>query len=335
MTTPPAQSLPAVRAATSDDREQVLRLLSASLGWVPNDLFAAFFAWKHEQNPAGSSPAWVALGDDAEIIGFRTFLRWGLEGPGGVTVAAVRAVDTATHPDHQGRGIFRLLTNHALDELRAEGADLVFNTPNDRSRPGYLSMGWSVVGALAPSVRPTSPAGFARMVRSRVPADRWSAPSRAGVPATEVLTGPVVEALLASQAPPRGLRTRRTLAHLRWRYGFDALHYRAVALGSDPAEGLAIFRIRRRGAATEAALCEVMVPAGNTRAAVALERAVVAASKADYVIRLGGPRIDGAGFIRLPGQGPVLTRRSVPEVDGGLGVLRSGWDLDLGDVELF
>ncbi len=40
------------------------------------------------------------------MIGFRTFLRWEFEDAGRV-VRAVRAVDTATHPDHRGRGIFR------------------------------------------------------------------------------------------------------------------------------------------------------------------------------------------------------------------------------------
>ena len=68
---------------------------------------------------------------------------------------AVRAVDTATDPDYQGRGLFTRLTLQAIDELRAEGVDFVFNTPNDQSRPGYLKMGWQVVGTLPTHVRPT------------------------------------------------------------------------------------------------------------------------------------------------------------------------------------
>lgn len=323
---------PAIRPAVPADREAVLRLLSASLGWVPDEQFDAFFSWKHDENPAGPSPAWVAVDDDGTPIGFRTFLRWRLRAPDGSPRAAVRAVDTATHPDHQGRGIFRLLTLHALDELAADGVDLVFNTPNEKSRPGYLTMGWTEVGRLAPHVRPASPAALVRMVRSKVPAERWSAPSTGGRPLGEVLAHRGASELLDSLAPAAGLTTDRTLAHLRWRYGFGPLRYRASTLGADPAEGLAVWRVRRRGQATEAALCELLVPGGDRRARLALERAVVRAAQADYVIRLGGPAVDRAGFLRLPAQGPVLTRRALGRDEGAsLG----SWDLALGDVELF
>jgi len=323
---------PPVRAAQPADREAVLELLAASLGWVPDDLFDAFFSWKHDQNPAGRSPAWVALDDEGRPIGFRTFLRWRLVGTDGAPRLAVRAVDTATHPDHQGRGIFRLLTLHALEELRDAGVDLVFNTPNDKSRPGYLTMGWTEVGTLAPHVRPASLAALVRMVRSKVPAERWSAPSDAGTTVAELLDGPGAHALLASLAPPAGLATERSVDHLRWRYGFGPLHYRATTLGADPAEGAAIWRVRRRGAAREAALCELLVPGGDGRARLALERAVARDAEADYVIRLGGPALDRAGFLRLPGQGPVLVRRPLGRDEGAT---KADWDLGLGDVELF
>lgn len=323
---------PPVRPARPEDRDAIVRLLSASLGWVPDDEFDAFFRWKHDESPAGRSPGWVALGDDGEPIGFRTFLRWRLVAPDGSPRSAVRAVDTATHPDHQGRGIFRLLTLHALDELRAEGVDLVFNTPNDKSRPGYLTMGWTQVGRLAPHVRPASPGALLRMLRSKVPAERWSAPTAAGRPAVEVLAEPAVTGLLASLPTPSGLSTDRTAAHLAWRYGFGPLHYRASTLGTDPAEGVAVWRVRRRGEAREAALCELLVPDGDRRARHALERTVVADAGADYAIRLGGPPADPAGFVRLPGQGPVLARRALGRDEGAA---LGDWDLALGDVELF
>jgi GNAT superfamily N-acetyltransferase len=86
--------------------------------------------------------------------------------PDGTTINAVRAVDTATHPDWQGRGIFSRLTLGALDDLRDDGVDCVFNTPNDKSRPGYLKMGWQQVGKVPVSVRLTGPR-FDRQVGGR------------------------------------------------------------------------------------------------------------------------------------------------------------------------
>ncbi len=251
----------ALRAATEGDRAAVLRLLAASLGWEDDERFASFYAWKHEQSPFGRSTGLVAVDGD-RVVGFRTFLRWEFVDASGTRRRAVRAVDTATHPDHQGRGIFRALTLRAVEELTAEGLDFVFNTPNDRSRPGYLTMGWVEVGRLPTSVRFSSPGAVVRMARSRVPAERWPAAPSGGLPASDVLTAPGVAALLDSLGPPAGLRTARTPEFLRWRYGYAPLGYRVVTASSRVEDGLAVFRVRRRGRALEGALCEVLVPSG-------------------------------------------------------------------------
>src|SRR5690606_25693858 len=128
----------------SDDEGAVLGLIEAALGRRPDPRNAAFFAWKHRENAFGASPAWVAVDGD-RVVGFRTLMRWEFDTPEG-PVRAVRAVDTATHPDHQGRGIFSALTRRAVEELQNDGVGFVFNTPNDKSRPGYLKMGWREVG---------------------------------------------------------------------------------------------------------------------------------------------------------------------------------------------
>lgn len=321
-----------VRAATPADHEQVMGLLAASLGWLPDEHLEPFYRWKHEQSSFGTSPSWVATEDD-QVVGFRTFLRWEHLAPDGTVLRAVRAVDTATRPSHQGRGIFRRLTLHGLDELHADGVDLVFNTPNSQSRPGYLRMGWTLVGRLPVSVRLVSAQAPLRMARSRVAADRWSVATAVADDAAAVLADPKVADLLRAAPSPAAIRTNRTVAHLRWRYGFPPLAYRAVALAGDVAQGVAVFRLRRRGAALECALCDVVVPDGDARADRALVRTVARQCGADYVIRLGGPPVSSTGFVRLPRQGPILTARplgsSVPlsRVDR--------WDLRLGDVELF
>jgi GNAT superfamily N-acetyltransferase len=319
------------RAATDDDRRDVLRLLEASLGWDLASGLADYFDWKHLANPFGRSPAWVAL-DGERIVGFRTFLRWEFEGRDGSVQRAVRAVDTATHPEYQGRGIFRLLTLAAVDQMTAEHVNFVFNTPNDKSRPGYLKMGWHQVGRPAASVRVRSPQGFVRMLASRVPADRWPLPGGPGAPAVEVLGDARVDALLAALAPPIGLRTRRTRDYLTWRYGFAPLGYRALTAGTDPAEGVAVFRVRRRGKAAEAALCEVLVPGTSTSAARHLGRAVARATGADYVVRLGRATPAG-GFLPLPRQGPILTWRAL-DTNAVAAPTLDDWQLSLGDVEL-
>jgi GNAT superfamily N-acetyltransferase len=320
----------AVRRTTDADRPPVLDLLAESLGWERNATFAEFFDWKHAQNPFGASPAWVAV-EHENVVGFRTFLRWQFEHPDGRMRHAVRAVDTATSPAHQGRGIFRQLTITAIEELTTEGVDFVFNTPNDNSRPGYLRMGWSTVGRLPIVVRVGGLSRALRMRASRVPAERWPVATTAGMPAGELLADPRVGELVAAVGPPARLRTARTLAYLRWRYGLPALGYRAIAIDNDPASGLAVFRVRRRGDATEADVSDVLVPLGATATRRRLLRLVARESGADYAIRVGRPMLR-AGFVPLPRQGPILTWR--PLADPAPPPRLRDLDLSLGDVEL-
>lgn len=313
-----------IRPATDADLPAILDLLGASLGWAADERHAAYFRWKHHDNPFGRSPMWVAC-DGGRVAGLRAWLPWVFEDAAG-RHRAVRAVDTATHPGYRGRGIFRRLTEHSLHALRADGVEFVFNTPNDRSRPGYRKMGWQLVGRLPVSVRVRSPRSALRTLRARVPADRWSAPCDAGVPAAQALADSArVRSLLAARAPA-GARLRTCLdpGVLSWRYGFAPLHYRAVADDG----GLAVFRLRRRGPATEAVLCLVLAadPASGDR----LVDRVARHAGADHLLRLGQVT-GGRRFVPLPGQGPVLAWRGL---DGTAPPGLGRWELSMGDIEL-
>lgn len=326
-----------IRSASPDDDHDILDLLRASMGWVPDDHHARFFNWKHRANPCGQSPAWVAV-DGTRVVGFRTFLRWRFQRHGR-TVAAVRAVDTATHPDYQGRGIFSKLTRHALDALADEGVSFVFNTPNHASLPGYLKMGWRRVTRLPVASRPRSPVALLRLARARTPADKWSLGTNAGLPAAEVLDGERVGVLLDRVASRQAadaktsaqLRTERSLEYLRWRYGFGPLCYRALLLSSDPADGIAIFRLRHRGPVSEAAVCEMLLPSDAATLGRQLLTRIVHDSGADHAVVLGRAR-SSLGLLPVPGQGPTLVWRAVCETTPPAA---TAWDLQLGDIELF
>jgi len=320
-----------IRAAAPDDHPAIIALAARALGWRDGERDEALFRWKHLDNPFGPSPMWLAV-DDGEIVGFRAFLRWSFDDPGAGTREAVRAVDTATHPSHRGRGVFTALTRHGLDAERERGTDFVFNTPNGQSRPGYLKLGWQVVGRVPVAVVVTSAGAAARMVRAKVPAAKWSEPVLVGDAAPDVLADDEpLGALVASTGPARGLRTTRSPEFLRWRYGLGPLHYRVLLRGASIDDGLAIFRVRRRGAATETTLADVLVPGGDRRAARDLVLAVVRATRPDYLISIQRRAVDGRS-VRLPAQGPILTWRAIrpaplPTLDR--------WDLTLGDIELF
>jgi hypothetical protein len=247
----------------------------------------------------------------------------------------VRAVDTATHPDYRGRGVFSRLTRHALEELQAEGVGFVFNTPNAQSRPGYLKMGWQPVGRVPIRARPRSGRALARLLRARAAAEKWSSGSDCGRPAAEVLGRTEDLTRLLGAVPhddPTALRTSKSPAYLAWRYGFAPLHYRAVLAGDRLEDGLAVFRLRRRGAALEATMAEMLVPGGALGLARRLLRRVLTGSGADYVLCSGLPGQPAPGLLPVPGQGPNLVWRAVcePEMPP-----RAEWHLSLGDIELF
>src|SRR5436190_4558912 len=132
-----------LRAMEDADVPAGAALMTTSLGAAPGGVDReALFRWKHLANPFGRSIAFVA-DLDGEIVGLRTFMRWRFaRSGGGGEVLAVRAVDTATSPLVQRRGVFSRLTRRALDAAESEGVAFVFNTPNERSLPGYLKLGW-------------------------------------------------------------------------------------------------------------------------------------------------------------------------------------------------
>ncbi|HEX2030307.1 MAG TPA: GNAT family N-acetyltransferase [Actinomycetota bacterium] len=324
-----------VRPFRPEDEPAVLELLRASLGGGPTGQRSeAFFRWKHVHNPFGRSFMLVAE-SGGSVIGLRAFMRWRFEGEAG-TVRAVRAVDTATHPDFQGRGVFSRLTREALSALEGS-ADLVFNTPNEKSGPGYLKLGWRRVGRLPVSLRP-------RLRGLRPPAAGSGPPPTVGAPpAAEALAdGDALHRLLEHQ-PDGRLRTPRDPEYLRWRYvDVPGLAYRAVPYeAGGRLRGLAIFRLRSRRRRWECSLAEVLVGSGDRATAGRLLRAVAAACpRAAHVAALFPPRSTPAAaarrrsFVRIP-LGPTLMVRLLAREISPDPTARASWALSLGDVEVF
>ena len=318
-----------VREATPADRDAVIGLCRASLGWSEDDPDEAFFAWKHDQNAFGPSPAWLAV-SEGSVVGVRVFMRWRFRDPSGRTLTAVRAVDTATDPAWQGKGVFTRLTLGALPDLRDGGVDFVFNTPNDKSRPGYLKMGWNQVGRVPVATRGTGVASTARLAGARTAAERWSIEVTAGVPAVEAFADTdEVTRLLDAMPRPARIHTDRTPDYLLWRYSFGPLAYRVLPVGDRLADGAVVFRVRRRGAAVEGTVCDVLLPKGSR--AQPDWRRLATECGVDFLLRAGYGSVP-SGFVPLPLAGPILTWKPVRR--SGVPSIRD-LDLSLGDVELF
>ncbi len=135
-----------IREALELDIPEILRVLKASLGEISSKKTEEVWRYKHLDNPFGKSLVLVAV-EDNTIIGVRALMRWNWQ-LNNKKFSALRAVDTATHPEHQGKGVFKKLTLKAIEIAKFSGDHLIFNTPNEKSRPGYIKMGWEEVDKL-------------------------------------------------------------------------------------------------------------------------------------------------------------------------------------------
>lgn len=135
-----------IRTSTVNDIPAIVELLKRSLGEQSSPKTIEYWIWKHVKNPFGESPVLVAE-ENGNLIGVRAMLQWHWK-LGDKSLFALRAVDTSTDPAHQGKGIFSKLTKQMIkDSLESEN-QFIFNTPNEKSKPGYIKMGWSEVGRL-------------------------------------------------------------------------------------------------------------------------------------------------------------------------------------------
>jgi GNAT superfamily N-acetyltransferase len=151
-----------IREATDADIPKIVTLLKQSLGEELMPKSERYWRWKHIENPFGRSPVLLCW-EGNDLIGVRAFMRWEWISRGQV-YQGVRAVDTATHPDHQGKGIFKKLTLSLVSYCKDRGFDFVFNTPNGQSKPGYIKMGWEEAGRLPVKVNIRKPFNIAKNI---------------------------------------------------------------------------------------------------------------------------------------------------------------------------
>ncbi|MEZ5312094.1 MAG: hypothetical protein R2735_16185, partial [Microthrixaceae bacterium] len=212
-----------------------------------------------------------------------------------------------------------------------DGLDVVFNTPNEQSRPGYLKMGWQTVGRVPVGVQVGSVRSASRLAGAKAPAERWNSSTHAGLDARKILGDLHSLNRLLDRLPGADrIRTPMTAEYLKWRYDFEPLGYRALPLGDSLNDGLVLFRVRRRGTATELTVCDVLAPKG-TRIRKAI-RYLLRTTEADYAIAAVGPGTLAAGFIPTNRLGPILVWREVNR--DGIPMM-GDLSLSLGDIELF
>lgn len=330
-----------IRPATPQDKPAMIGLLKKSLGEGLIPKSESLWNWKHEQNPFGASFVLLAE-ENGTIIGLRAFMQWKWKWNDTV-YKAIRAVDTATHPDHQGKGIFKKLTLQQLELCKQQGVHFVFNTPNDQSRPGYLKMGWVQQGKMPLKLKVLNPIGLAYAIAFK----KGKAAAGAEDPTPSQTWDPRVFDLIDKHEDKTGhLNTVLSSSYIRWRYADNPLF--RYNYFTDYENFLLIGRIKSHSFTRELRLVDCMLfnnASNNRRINSLISKAVLPYCKKNkiQVISFSGQQyqtyrsaLNWMGIIPVQNRGPIVTLRDLNMNEKFPELLEiKNWGYSLGDMELF
>jgi GNAT superfamily N-acetyltransferase len=317
-----------------------------------------WFDWKYTNNPFFEGVPIVLAERENRIVGARPF--FALEMCAGDRRAlALQPGDTMVHPAHRRRGLFTRMTEAAIERYGDCEPDFSFNFPNDRSRPGYLDMGWRLVSQAPIYYRIQNPAGVLGLwtdTRLDRLADRLSrSVAAAGLDAIENFTTvPTADVTIEcrSDVPagelaglyesdvPERIHARRSERFYHWRFSNPRGRYTTYLARQDgDLLGSAVVGSHQEGGTTIHKLLDVL-PMGegareNQDVLASLLGAIVADSGSADGIAVHGGVLDhdvlaGLGF--LPDDSFPLARCSSPTTLVVRSVGTEGWTL--GEREL-
>jgi len=306
----------------------------------------AHYQWKFHDNPDGSPV--IAVAEDAgQLVGqyalWPTRLRLG-----STAVLGAQSLDTMTHPDYRGQGMFTVLAERCMQFAAARGIEALYGFPNEHSHPGFVrKLDWDCTGNIPLWVRPLRPSTHRRL-------PGWAGPF-ADVGASFLPKGSrglfriedeppdnrSLETLLTQWRVPKGrCRVERTVARYLWRFAeasgmqyrwvcaYDGDHLASVAVwGTDIRNGNALLSevLGQRPDAIEAVVSTVVRQAMHSRRPI-----LRAASSCMEVRRV----LKRTGFIQH-GSLPLIVRKLTPKTLGANVHTHQLWDVFGADLDTF
>jgi GNAT superfamily N-acetyltransferase len=314
-----------IREAVPEDKEEIVEVLIASLGTTDLPITTEIWNYKHVENPFGRSLVLLAE-EEGKIVGVRAFMCWRWQENGEI-FTTYRAVDTATHPKHQGKGIFKKLTLAAVKMATEKNDHFIFNTPNEKSRPGYLKMGWAVVDKLHIGLKPAFNS-FYKFDSNKVDYKVNLKDS------TEQIEKLCVK-WNAFQKKSGKLFTPKTRDFLYWRYESNPLQkYEVLAEGGIY---LAVY-VKQRGRLKELRVAECLH--NNDSGDLKLINKLISQLSKRFGVQFisYSPDLLDLGSFSIKGNiGPVFTLRELnltPDKRNELLKIKN-WNYSIGDLELF
>jgi N-acetylglutamate synthase-like GNAT family acetyltransferase len=311
-----------IRLAKIEDTNAIVQLLKESLGETLLKKTTTIWNYKNHQNPFGESPVLLAE-ENGQIIGVRAFMQWQWQ-DGNTIWQAYRAVDTATHPNHQRKGIFTKLTLLALENVGISKKCFVFNTPNEKSRPGYLKMGWVSLGKINIKIIPTFLYGVNYL---------FSKDEKYAISMGENQSQSLCEQHNERMKKGSGLFTPKSVDYLNWRYRDNPIQSYEIISGDN---WYIAMHIKKHTYYNELRISEVLgADSPSERKQIRKVVTKFALQNRCLLIITTERELFSLGYFGAVG--PILTCRDLTE--NGVIVSQSRnektWQYALGDLELF
>lgn len=214
-----------IREANRDDFEQLRVLFREVWGYSRPQ---GYDHWRYLTPPDGLCP--IAVAEDGDRFA-GAYMVWPVRlRIGGRVVLGAQSMDTMTHPDYQGQGVFTKLALACYEMAGGRSFEVMYGFPNPASYPGFTRrLEWRHTGDIAHWIRPIRPSMHPRIPRAVGPladaAVRLLPEGRAG--RFEIRTGPPspdsVQTLVEAGRQDLGMcHVERSPAWLAWRYSAAA-----------------------------------------------------------------------------------------------------------------
>ncbi len=312
-----------IREAISSDIPEIINVLRASIGESKLPKTEEIWKYKHFDNPFGASIVLLAV-ESGRIIGVRAFMKWDWN-LNGTRFSALRAVDTGILPEHQGKGVFKALNSAGLELSKERGDHFIFNTPNSKSLPANLKMGWKRIDKLKIVFIPGN-------FRNRnIKKENFQ--YKKSIDLTSLNFQELLDGYNSSQSQKDKIFTPKSQDYLRWRYEQNPLQeYQIIA---DRDFYLAAY-LKQHKRFTELRIAEHIhynqVGSDKIKKAVSEMNKIFRAELISYTSGLKLSNFQFSGKL-----GPVMVYRNLNLDVGSQRKISdlNNWSYTLGDLELF
>jgi GNAT superfamily N-acetyltransferase len=148
-----------IRQAEPKDLASIRSLYKTVWGYNRPDRYDN---WRYLNSVGSMCPVTLAV-DGENLAGAYTV--WPIKiRLGDRVVSGAQSVDTMTHPNYRGQGIFTKLAEACYEIAAAQGVEVLYSFPNPLSYPGFIKrLGWTHTGDVTHWIRFIKPSGHPKM----------------------------------------------------------------------------------------------------------------------------------------------------------------------------